>query len=116
MSMFQIILESSTNLLSTKDKLSWGVNGLLIGLGSVFVILVLLILVINLLKLASNGKTVENKPVSKIALKKDHVDENEDEIVAVIMAAINSLNTQRTGKKFAIKSYRRINTKTRNSY
>ncbi len=54
-----------TNLfLSSSDvsiKVGWGFNGLIIGLGSVFVILVILIVVINLLKLTSKAPVSSKK-------------------------------------------------------
>ena len=104
--------------LTTQQKLSWGGNGLVIGLGSVFIILVILIAVINVLKLASKppkdkqpAKAVETaKPAKTSETKHD-----ENEIIAVIAAAINCM-AAREGKRFAIKSYKRVGARTKRSY
>ena len=52
--------------LTSQQTIGWGLNGLVIGLGSVFTILVILIVVINLLKLSSADnkkvKTVKSVP------------------------------------------------------
>jgi sodium pump decarboxylase gamma subunit len=109
----------SSEVLSVSEILSWGSKGLVIGLSSVFLILVILIGVINIMRvsLKKNSK-VDNKKVVKVETPKPVVeqkDDDEDEIIAVIAAAINCM-AQREGKRFAIKSFRRIKTKSRNSY
>jgi sodium pump decarboxylase gamma subunit len=109
----------SSEVLSVSEILSWGSKGLVIGLSSVFLILVILIGVINIMRvsLKKNSK-VDNKKVVKVETPKPVVeqkDDDEDEIIAVIAAAINCM-AQREGKRFAIKSFTRIKTKSRNSY
>ncbi len=102
--------------LSTKDILNWGLNGLIIGLSSVFIILILLIFVIFIMKIATAEK--EKTPVRKvknITYTNDSIIDNDDEITAVITAAINCM-AHREGKRFAIKSYKRISSKKRISY
>ncbi len=116
--MFINLSSLTLSVLSAQQKASWGLNGLIMGLGSVFIILVLLILVINLLKLTSvnKKKTGQVKPLSSAndsAVKA--YKEDESEIIAVIIAAINCM-AQREGKKFAIKSYKRVGTRTNRSY
>ena len=93
--------------LTTHDILSTGTTGLLFGLGSVFLVLVLLICFITLMKqLTKNKQKAKASPAPAVeAPKKD--EEDEGEIIAVIAAAIACM-AQREGKKFKIKSYRRI--------
>ena len=113
MNLYNVILSG----LTMQQKLSWGGNGLVIGLGSVFVILVILIAVINLLKVSANGgknkKPAAAPVVAKPAEKKE--EEDESEIIAVIAAAINCM-AQREGKRFAIKSFKRIGSRSKRSY
>ena len=54
--MFYNIINLPLSGLSLQEKLNWGGNGLVIGLGSVFTILVILIGVINILKLTNKQK------------------------------------------------------------
>ena len=104
--------------LTLQQKAGWGVNGLIIGLGSVFTILIILIVVINLLKLSSksgsNGKKAKEVTVSSEKTPAQDT-EDENESIAAIAAAINCM-AQREGKRFAIKSYRRIGSRTKRSY
>lgn len=116
------MLMNYTNLmlsaLTNAQKANWGLKGLIIGLGSVFVILIVLIFVINLLKLTSKDKSkaktaksvTEAKPVAS-----KNADEDEDEIIAVIAAAISCM-AHREGKRYAIRSFKRVGSRTRRSY
>lgn len=105
---YLFILEAATS-----DRLSEGFVALIAGMGTVFVILILISVVISLFKFIKNGEithehkeaqinaTVETKPVE--------VDIQDDlELIAVIMAAVAaSLDT--TTDKLQVKSFRRIN-------
>jgi len=115
--MFMNLMNLTLSGLTTQQITRWGVNGLIIGLGSVFTILVLLIAVINLLKLSSSGKkkSTAEKANTEI-VKHSQSDADENEIIAVITAAINSMSSAREGKRFAIKSYKRIGSSTKRSY
>jgi sodium pump decarboxylase gamma subunit len=103
--------------MTIQEKLSWGGNGLVMGFGSVFVILVILIAVINLLKLGTRGKKNKKAAVTPVAVKPvvKEVEEDESEIIAVIAAAVNCM-AQREGKRFAIKSFKRIGSRAKRSY
>ncbi len=94
--------------MTVQEILSSGTTGLLFGLGSVFVVLVLLIACIALLKHLTRSKNQEaavKAPV--VATTPKDEDDDEGELVAVIAAAIACM-AQREGKKYKIKSYRRI--------
>ena len=103
--------------MTIQEKLSWGGNGLIMGFGSVFIILIILIAVINLLKLGASGNKSKKTAVAPVALKpvKNEVEEDESEIIAVIAAAVNCM-AQREGKRFAIKSFKRIGSRAKRSY
>ena len=113
------ILNLMLSELTAQQKAGWGLNGLIIGLGSVFTILVILILVINLLKLSSAANGRKSKKSNDITVSSKSLpesgEEDENEIIAAIAAAINCM-AQREGKRYAIKSYRRIGSRTKRSY
>lgn len=94
--------------LTLAEKLSWGLNGFLVGIGCVFLVLLVLILLISVMgKIAQSGG--KSKAKAPKANKKDlnrQVDD-EDEIMAVITAAIACMS-QREGKKYKICSYKRV--------
>lgn len=112
-----LLLSSET--LELSQIMSWGTKGLVIGLSSVFLILVILIGVINIMRVSlKKDSKADNKKVVKLETPKQVIepkDGDEDEIIAIIAAAINCM-AQREGKRFAIKSFRRIKTRSRNSY
>jgi sodium pump decarboxylase gamma subunit len=92
------------------DKWLIGLKGLILGLGTVFLVLILLIVFINIMSSVvqrlSKKKTapIEQKPV----IKKDaNPIEDENEIIAAITAAIACIG-QREGKKYNIRSLRRV--------
>jgi len=95
----------STNLLL-------GLKVLVLGLGSVFVVLVLLIIFISVMgSLVQNSEKKAIVPkVTKNTVKEEKAllqADDEDEIVAVITAAIACM-AQREGKKFKISSFKRV--------
>ena len=108
-------------VLSSADmgiKVDWGFKGLVIGLSSVFAILVLLIVVINLLKFSSKDNSKAKKQVkTQVPVEKEvkTQDEDENQIIAVIAAAISCI-AQREGKRYAIKTFKRIGSRSRKSY
>lgn len=88
-----------------------GLQGLVLGLGAVFLVLIVLIVLILILGKVSNSNTKRNKtkgksvePVTKPAVVHQN---DEDEIIAAITAAIACM-AQHEGKKFKIRSYRRV--------
>jgi len=86
----------------------------IVGLGIVFIVLVLLIFSIGILSLLAK-KREPKSPVIEPALdiKPDIIidtKDDEDEIIAIITAAIACM-AQSSGKQFAIKSYKRVGTK-----
>ena len=95
------------------EKLSWGSTSLILGLGAVFVILILLIIFIHLMHRASlvinRPKETKNRIDQKPTDHTDHIpsEDNEGELLAVIAAAIACM-AQREGRKYKIKSYRRV--------
>ena len=110
-----ILLQTMT----TKEILNWGTNSLVIGLGSVFTILLLLILITTIIKFLAKpkAKKIETETAdetvkeAKVVLPVE-VENDDDEIIAVIAAAISSVS-QREGKAYAIKSYKRVNSHSR---
>lgn len=88
--------------------LSWGFYGFLIGIGCVFLVLLVLILLISVMGkiVQSGGKSKAKAPKTNKKALNSHVDD-EDEIMAVITAAIACMS-QREGKKYKIRSYKRV--------
>ncbi len=109
--------------MSTSEILSWGAKSLVVGLGSVFFILILLVIVTRLLKIFSVRESKKiasataNEAIERAEKEKSVAihDSNDDEIIAVIAAAISCIS-ENEGRKYAIKSYRRVGTRTRVSY
>ncbi|MBN2879510.1 MAG: OadG family protein [Clostridia bacterium] len=93
------------------SNLSWGITGLVLGLGSVFTVLFLLIFFIFLMGkiVQKSDKKANNSPAPKSIPAKQEVSsaDNEDEIIAAITAAIACM-AQREGKKFKISSFKRV--------
>jgi len=86
-----------------------GLKSLLLGLGSVFAVLVLLIVFISIMGKFVQGSEKKQKSPKKAEKPavKPSVEDDEDEVVAVISAAIACM-AQREGKKFKIRSYKRV--------
>ena len=86
-----------------------GLNGLVLGLGSVFLILLLLILFITIMSKvvqnAEKGDKGKEKTVPAKAIQAPA--EDEDEVIAVIAAAVACM-AQREGKRFKIRSFKRV--------
>ena len=86
-----------------------GLQSLVLGLGSVFAVLILLIVFIGIMGKfvqATEKKSETPKKAAKTEAKPVQADD-EDEIIAVISAAIACM-AQREGKKFKISSYKRV--------
>jgi len=95
-----------------ENWLAEGTRALVSGLGTVFIVLILISLIISLFKYIkpAQPKTKEVKPAEtkKVEVKK----EDDLELVAVITAAIAaSLNT--TTDKLQVRSIRRVNSRPR---
>ncbi|MEX1375976.1 MAG: OadG family protein [Eubacteriales bacterium] len=93
------------------SNLSWGLTGLLLGLGSVFIVLISLIVFISIMGyIVQKGDKKAKKPTlaksSPVEAKKS-VETDEDEIIAVISAAVACM-AQQEGKKFKIRSFKRV--------
>ena len=94
-------------------EINWdlGLQGLVLGLGAVFLVLVVLIVLILVMGKVANGNTKKTKakkaPVQSVAKPVASPQNDEDEIVAAITAAIACIG-QKEGKKFKIRSYRRV--------
>jgi len=99
--------------LLTSDTLSSsinrGVNGLVLGLITVFLVLIVLIIIISLMQrfIGSRKKEI-SKPMPEVKNAVPDKQDNNDEIVAVIGAAIACM-AQREGKKYKIISFRKHN-------
>lgn len=87
------------------------IQGLVLGLGAVFTVLVILIILIFILgkivRGASKKDTPKEKTAQPITTKVSVPKNDEDEIAAVIIAAIACIE-QREGKRFKIRSFRRV--------
>jgi|GEM_PF-5271102 len=91
-------------------ELMLGLQGLILGLGSVFLVLFLLIIIISIMgKLVQNSEKKQIEPIVEKTISKEPVaiEDDEDEIIAAITAAIACM-AQREGKKFKIRSYKRV--------
>ncbi len=106
------------------DKIAESTTALIAGMGTVFVILVLISLVISLFKFMnrtdkpSNRSDIQMKAVIESNLQKNNTVESDVqddlELLAVLTAAIcASLNT--TSDQLRVKSYRRITSRQTNS-
>ena len=94
------------------DKWIIGLKGLILGLGTVFLVLILLIAFIYFLSkiVHTLDKTQAPKKEEKIITiteNKTNTENNESEIIAAIAAALACL-AQKEGKKFKIRSFRRV--------
>lgn len=96
------------------DKISFGGEMLLLGIGTVFSVLIIIMITLSLFKLFSAyGKAksnrqeqavpavVEEQPVSSFTASAD------EEIVAVISAAIAMAESESCGAKFRVVSFKR---------
>lgn len=94
-------------------EINWdlGLQGLALGLGAVFLVLVVLIVLILVLGKVANSNTKKDKTKEKVVEPVANpvvVSQNyEDEIIAAITAAIAYIG-QKEGKKFKIRSYKRV--------
>ncbi len=94
------------------EALSFGAQTLLLGMVTVFAVLVIIWLCIVLLKVGLHDlpekrkKETHDAPVAPVA-QPSVQDSSDDELVAVIAAAIAQAETESTGMKFRVVSFRR---------
>lgn len=103
-------------------RLLIGLQVALLGIGTVFVMLILLILVVTLMRLIFEGagklkekkaaKSVEAAPKQEVAVQ-EIASEEDEEVVAVIMAALNAYYetqnvTYKSNLKFRVRSIKEI--------
>ncbi len=86
-----------------------GLQGLILGLGTVFIVLFSLIIFIKIMGsiIQKFDKKQPEKQDEKPIVKVISAENNEDEIIAAITAAIACM-AQNEGKKFKIRSFKRI--------
>ena len=94
------------------EKLSYGGQMLLLGMGAVFAVLFIIFLCLTVFKFVfSKNSTpkvkVETAPVV-VAPKQTSSPKNDEEIVAVIAAAIAMAESESSGVKFRVVSFRRV--------
>ena len=110
---FQSFLESgSDDVLSPLDKLLGGGMMVLIGMATVFAVLVTIWLALICFKIAFHDLPAKRKAkVSAVAIPQEtvvaSVATNDDEIVAAIAAAIAMAESESDGVKFRVVSFRR---------
>lgn len=104
-----IIRASQDETLTLSEKMDWGLNGFIVGISCVFLVLVVLILFINLMSaiIKSSAKSASKAANNTKTETQSTSESDEDEVLAVISAAIACMS-QRSGKKFKIKSFRRL--------
>ena len=112
----QFLLEVSPTqpIESVAEKLSYGGKMLLVGMGIVFSVLVLLYFMLlafgaifsQTKKAGAKQNKVVEQPVPVPEQVVEHVD-NDDEIIAVITAAIAAMNSSRPNVKFRVVSFKR---------
>ena len=105
------------------QRLLIGLQVALLGLGTVFVMLILLILMVTLMRLIFEGvaklkekktaKKVEELSAQPIVEEKVAIEEEDEEVVAVIMAALNAYYetqdvTYKSNLKFRVRSIKEI--------
>ena len=89
------------------DRLTFGGSMLLIGVGIVFLSLIVIWGVLSLFKVVfKNGDKKEEKVEHLVAVQEE-VACNEEEIIAVIAAAIAAAESESNGLKFKVVSFRR---------
>lgn len=93
------------------ERLSFGGEMLLLGMGTIFAVLIIIMLALSLFKFfivkeSSNTKTVSSPFVNE-PLPVACSNTNEDEIIAVIAAAIAMAESEANGAKFRVVSFRR---------
>ncbi len=111
-SMVFALTSSATTEMSIGEKLSYGGQMLLLGIGAVFSVLLIIYLSLLLFKAvfskASKPKVkVEPTPVMPAPKQTTSATTNE-EIVAVIAAAIAMAESESSGVKFRVVSFRRV--------
>ena len=93
------------------DALAYGGQTVLIGMASVFAVLTIIMLALLLFKLFfydMPAKKAEEAIVSEPVVSTPVVDSsNDDEIIAVIAAAIATAESESNGAKFRVVSFRR---------
>jgi len=94
------------------EKWIIGLKGLILGLGTVFLVLILLIGFIYIMskivqKIGEKPSSVQGTEKKVITQNVVKPQDDEGEIIAVIAAALSCM-AQREGKKFNIRSFRRV--------
>lgn len=95
------------------EALSFGAQTLLLGMVTVFAVLIIIWLCIVLLKVLIHDlpekrkKQMSEAPAAPTAVQESVHETNDDEIVAVIAAAIAQAETENSGLKFRVVSFRR---------
>ena len=107
-----LLLEINPNeKLGFLDALAYGGQTVLIGMLAVFSVLIIIWIALVLLKLvmpdASAKKSVEAKAPQTVAPAPVALNNANDEIVAVIAAAIAMAESEGTGTKFRVVSFKR---------
>jgi len=88
-----------------------GLQGLVLGLGAVFLVLIILIVLIFIMGKVAHGKPkkdkVDEKSMQPVIKTLSNPKNDEEEIIAVITATIACM-ASREGKKYKIKSFKRV--------
>lgn len=101
----------SSNLMQSKgflETLGFGAQMLLIGMATVFAVLILLWICLALFARVFDGKKEKEEPqIAPPAPEVTPVVQHDDELVAVIAAAIATAESEHSGAKFRVVSFRR---------
>ena len=109
---FLLALDPNNKNMSFGDKLSFGGSTLLLGMATVFAVLIIIWISLIALKFFLHD-VPQKKEVQKNAIPAPIVvapvtaSKNDDEIVAVIAAAIAAAEAENSGLKFRVVSFRR---------
>ncbi len=115
--MSSILLQVSPNepITEMSEILAYGTKMLLVGMGIVFAVLALLCVILLIFKsvFGAIGSKAEEKPVTKKAeapapVSVPVIETEDEEIVAVIAAAIAAASSEFPNKKFRVVSFKRL--------
>lgn len=111
-SMVMALTSATTTEMSISEKLMYGGQMLLLGMGAVFAVLLIIYLCLVIFKsvfskVSTPKEKVEAMPVV-MAPKQTVSASADEEIVAVIAAAIAMAESESSGVKFRVVSFRRV--------
>lgn len=105
------LIDPTKEIANAADKLQYGFTMLLLGIATVFAVLATIWLSLVIFKFAfQNVSNKEKKPVAAAPVQQVNVTQSayDEEIVAVIAAAIAMAESEGNGLKFRVVSFRRI--------